>query len=137
MSHYTTDLPTGRVREPRPPPPSIPAARRAEQRKASEKKQSDLNSRIEAWLEYSENTAANIASDFGYTIQHVRTLLHNSGVRLLHARPAGNTYNAFMSHMARQSKLILCVMCSILIFPSICSLRREGLVARNSRGLPR
>ena len=104
MSQFNTDLPAGRVREPRPPPPSISTTQRAEQRKASEQKHADLDSRIEAWLEYSESTAANIASDFGYTIQHARTLLHNSGVRLLHPRPAGNTYNAFMSHMARQSK---------------------------------
>jgi hypothetical protein len=103
MSQFNVDIPTGRIHKPHPPP-SLPADLQAKKRKASEKRNADLGSCIEAWLEYSETTAANIASDFGYTIQHAHTLLHNSGVRLLHAQPAGNTYNAFMSQMAQQSK---------------------------------
>jgi hypothetical protein len=94
---YSTFLPNPRICEPRDPQPSLPASQQGEKQALADDINAWKNAYILQWTTFMTEIVTKISKEFGDSVRHCQDLLHCAGMRLVHARPNGNMWNAFLA----------------------------------------
>jgi hypothetical protein len=101
---YSTVLPHPRIREPREDVPPLPAIQRA----AAQARNDEINARkdayIKEWLAFTTEKATKMSEEFGESVRHCEDLFYCAGMRLIHSRPNGNAWNAFLAFKSLELK---------------------------------
>jgi hypothetical protein len=94
---FNTVLSNPRIRDPRDPQPSLPAPQRAEKQALADDINGRKNAYILQWMTFTTEIATKMSEEFGDSVRHCQDLLHCAGMRLVHSRPNGNAWNAFLA----------------------------------------
>jgi hypothetical protein len=94
---YSTLLPNPRIHEPRDPLPSASATQRAETQARTDEINAQKNAYILQWMTFTTKIVTKMSEEFGESVRHCQDLLHRAGMRLVHSRPNGNAFHAFLA----------------------------------------
>jgi hypothetical protein len=100
MSNPYSTIPAAhapRLRDNRQPRPPIPAAQRAALQARADEVNARKKAHIDAWWADTHARAQCMAEEFDITVRRALDLLQCAGMRMVHARPNGNSWNAFLA----------------------------------------
>ena len=99
-SSYASVVPANlapRIHEDRPTRGTIPADQRVVQQAKADELNARKKTHVDAWWAETLARAQRMAEEFDITPRRALDLLQCAGMRMVHARPNGNAWNAFLA----------------------------------------